>query len=206
VGFYAEQVVPRLQEKVMGRSATGETRARVCADLRGDVVEIGFGTGLNLPHYPAGVTRVLAVEPSALCMKIAAPRIAQASVRVEMAGLTGERLKLESGQFDAVLSTWALCTIPDPAAALAEIHRVLKPGGTFHFVEHGLAPDADVARWQRRIEPVNKRLAGGCHPTRRIAGLIGASGLSVGPLSTYYFAGTPKSFGYTFEGRATKSL
>jgi len=169
MGFYAKQILPRAQDKVMARKPNRAIRKRVCAGLAGDVVEVGFGTGLNTRYYPPEVTKVFAVEPSSVCMRIAAPRIAQASVPVESAGLTGERLDLPSEQFDAVLSTWTLCTIPDMTAALAELLRVLKPGGSFHFVEHGHAPDPKVARWQARIEPLNKRLAGGCHLTRHIS-------------------------------------
>jgi ubiquinone/menaquinone biosynthesis C-methylase UbiE len=137
-------------------------------------------------------------------MRIAERRIAQSSVPVEHAGLDGERLEVESEQCDAVLSTWTLCTIPDLDAALAEMHRVLKPDGALHFVEHGHAPDPKVERWQQRLEPLNKRLAGGCHLTRRIPELIEQAGFVVEQLDTYYFKGEPKPLGYTFEGRAVK--
>lgn len=204
MGVYQEQLLPRLQDKVMARKPNGEVRARVCAGLRGDVVEVGFGTGLNAHYYPAEVTKVMAIEPSPLCMRIAAPRIARSSVPVESAGLTGEHLDLQSEEYDAVLSTWTLCTIPDIAAALGEIRRVLKPGGALHFVEHGHAPDQRVHRWQLRIEPLNKRLAGGCHLTRKIPDLIEQAGFSIERLDRYYFKGEPKPFGYTFEGRAVR--
>jgi ubiquinone/menaquinone biosynthesis C-methylase UbiE len=205
MGVYRDQVLPRFQDKVMGRKTARDARARVCSGLQGDVVEVGFGTGLNAPFYPAEVTKVLAVEPSPVCMRIAEPRIADSPVQVELAGLTGERLDLPSGEFDAVLSTWTLCTIPDLAAALEEIRRVLRPGGSLHFVEHGHAPDPNVASWQRRLEPLQKRLAGGCHLTRRIPETIEHAGFQVDQLDSYYFKGEPKPFSYTFEGRATKS-
>jgi len=150
------------------------------------------------------VTKVLAIEPSTVCMRIAEPRIARSSTTVELAGLNGEELDLPSEAFDAVLSTWTLCTIPNPTNALAELRRVLKPGGWFHFVEHGHAPDAPVARWQGRIEPLNKRLAGGCHLTRKIPETIEQAGFAVEQLDTYYFEGEPKPFAYTFEGRALR--
>jgi ubiquinone/menaquinone biosynthesis C-methylase UbiE len=148
MGIYGDQLLPRLQDKVMDRKGAREVRARICADLRGDVVEVGFGTGLNAPYYPPEVTKVFAVEPSTVCIRIAEPRIADSSVPVELAGLTGEHLDLPSGEFDVVLSTWTLCTIPDLAAALEEMRRVLKPGGKLRFVEHGHAPDPNVARWR----------------------------------------------------------
>lgn len=205
MGFYQDQVLPRFQNKVMDRKDLREIRARVCSGLVGDVVEVGFGTGLNSPYYPAHVAKVAAVEPSAVCMRIAQPRIAATSTDVELAGLTGEALDLPSGEFDAALSTWTLCTIPNIEAALAEIRRVLKPGGRFLFAEHGHAPDTGVARWQARIEPPWKRIAGGCHLTRRIPKLIEDAGFRSDALKTYYIKGEPKLFGYTFEGSATKS-
>jgi ubiquinone/menaquinone biosynthesis C-methylase UbiE len=204
VGIYGDQVLPRLQDKVMNRKGTRDVRTRVCAGLTGDVVEVGFGTGLNVRHYPPEVTRVFAVEPSRVCMQLAEVRIARSDVSVTLAGLTGEHLDLPSEEFDAVLSTWTLCTIPDLTAALQELRRVLKPGGAFHFVEHGHAPDTKTARWQQRIEPLNKRLAGGCHLTRRIPEYIENAGFRIEHLDTYYFDGEPKPFGYTFEGRAVR--
>jgi ubiquinone/menaquinone biosynthesis C-methylase UbiE len=204
VGIYRDQVLPRLQDKVMNRKGTRDVRTRVCAGLTGDVVEVGFGTGLNVRHYPPEVTRVFAVEPSRVCMQLAEVRIARSDVSVTLAGLTGEHLDIPSEEFDAVLSTWTLCTIPDLTAALQELRRVLKPGGAFHFVEHGHAPDTKTARWQQRLEPLNKRLAGGCHLTRRIPEYIENAGFRIEHLDTYYFDGEPKPFGYTFEGRAVR--
>jgi SAM-dependent methyltransferase len=204
MSFYRDQVLPRVQDKVMGREPNGAVRARVCAGLSGDVVEVGFGTGLNARYYPSDVTRIFAVEPSHVCMRLAEPRIARSSVPVQPAGLTGERLDLPSDRFDAVLSTWTLCTIPDLEGALAELRRVLKPGGAMHFVEHGHAPDANVARWQRRLEPLNQRLAGGCHLTRRISDRVEGAGFAIEQLDTYYFKGEPKPLAYTYEGRARK--
>jgi SAM-dependent methyltransferase len=204
VGFYRNQLLPRLQDKVMDREPTRAARSRVCATLRGDVVEVGFGTGLNARFYPSGVTRILAVEPSSLCLRIAQPRIERSPVPVERAGLTGERLDLGSDTCDAVLSTWTLCSIPDVASALKEMRRVLKPGSSLHFVEHGRAPDPVVERRQRRIEPINRRLAGGCHLTRDIPALIEQAGFVIEDLDRYYMTGEPRPFGFTFEGRAVK--
>src|SRR5262249_49267164 len=198
MGFYREQVLPRLQDKIMSRKPNGAVRARVCEGLSGAVVEIGFGTGLNAPYYPPEVTKVVAIEPSRVCMAIAEPRIEKTAVSVEQGGLTGERLDLPSDEFDAVLSTWTLCTIPNIDAALAELRRVLKPGASFHFVEHGHAPDENVVRWQQRLEPMNKRLAGGCHLTRHISEDIERAGFSIEKLETYYFKGELKPMGYTF--------
>jgi ubiquinone/menaquinone biosynthesis C-methylase UbiE len=204
VSFYRDTVLPRLQDKAMNRQGTREVRARVCAGLTGRVLEIGFGTGLNVRYYPPEVTTVLAVEPSGVCMRMAAPRIASSSTVVEHAGLTGEHLDLPSEEVDVALSTWTLCTIPDLSAALGEVRRVLKPGGIFFFVEHGHAPDAKTARWQDRLDPLNQRLAGGCHLTRRIAESVAQAGFEVEDLDQYYAEGEPKPWGYTYEGRAKK--
>lgn len=204
MGFYQDRLLPRLQDKVMGRRPMAELRSRVCSGLRGRVLEVGFGTGLNAAHYPAEVSEVLAIEPSAVCVRIATPRMERSSVPVHLAGLDGQHLDLPADSVDAVLSTWTLCTIPDVTQALDEMRRVLKPGGSFHFIEHGHAPDNEVARWQTRIEPLNKRFAGGCHLTRRIPSLIEGAGFTLEHLDTYYFAREPKIFGHFFEGRAVK--
>lgn len=204
MGFYQDRLLPRFQDKVMARKSNRPVRGRVCAGMRGEVVEIGFGTGLNAPYYPAEVTMVVAIEPSALCMRLAAPRIERSTVPIEVGGLTGERLDLPSEAVDAALSTWTMCTIPDLEIALEELRRVLKPGGTLHFVEHGHAPDESVARWQARLEPLNKRLAGGCHITRRIPDALEHAGFAIEHLESYYFEGEPKPFGYTYEGRAVR--
>jgi ubiquinone/menaquinone biosynthesis C-methylase UbiE len=202
MGFYQEHVLPRFQDKVMARKPNRPVRARVCAGLQGTVVEVGFGTGLNARYYPAAVTKVVAIEPSRVCMRIAQPRIAKSPVPVEYGGLTGEHLDLPSAEFDAVLSTWTLCTIPNLDSALSEMRRILKPGGAFHFVEHGHAPDPKVARWQERLEPLNKRLAGGCHLTRHISEDIQRAGFEIEQIDRYYFEGEPKPMGFTYEGCA----
>jgi ubiquinone/menaquinone biosynthesis C-methylase UbiE len=167
-------------------------RQRVCERLEGDVVEIGFGSGLNVPFYPPAVTRVAAVEPADVGWKLAEKRVAAATVPVERAGLDGQSLPFEDDSFDAALSTWTMCTIPDLDAALAELRRVLKPGGTLHFVEHGLAPDESVRRWQHRLEPVQKRIFGGCHLTRQFPGLISAAGFTIADVDRFYEDGAPK--------------
>ena len=204
MGLYREQILPRLQDRVMSRRGTRDVRQRVCAGLAGDVVEVGFGTGLNVPFYPVEVSRIFAVEPSRVCMELAKSRITHSKTPVILAGLNGEHLELATDSFDAVLSTWTLCTIPKLDEALEEIRRVLKPGGTFHFVEHGHAPDIKTALWQRRIEPLNKKLAGGCHLTRNVPEHLERAGFHIDQLHCYYFEGEPKPFGYTFEGIASR--
>lgn len=205
MGLYADQILPRLIDKVMAARDFAAIRARVAADLDGEVVEVGFGSGLNVPFYPPGVRRVRAVDPALLGRKLAARRLAGAPVPVEFVGLDGQRLPLEAASVDHVLMTWTLCTIPQPDLALAEIRRVLRPGGTLHFVEHGRHPDPRVARWQDRLTPVQRLVAGGCHLNRPINALITASGLDLVTISNYEFPG-PKAFGYMYEGTAAKLL
>jgi SAM-dependent methyltransferase len=202
MGLYASRVVPRILNATGGMSRLEPLRRRVCAGLAGDIVEIGFGSGLNVPFYPAAVTRVAAVEPSDLAWRLAAGRVRAARVPVQRAGLDGQSLPFDDGSYDAALSTWTLCTIPDAAAALGEVRRVLKPGGTFHFLEHGLAPDEGVRRWQRRLEPLQKRLLGGCHLTRPIAGLLTAAGFTVTEVDVFYETGTSKVTGAASLGIA----
>lgn len=192
MGVWREQVVPRVVNIACAAEAGRPLRARVCVGLTGEVVEIGFGSGLNIPFYPAAVASIAAVEPAGIGWRLAARRVAASTVPIRRAGLDGQSLPFEDDSFDTALSTWTMCTIPDPAAALAELRRVLRPGGRLHFVEHGLAPDAGVQRWQHRLEPVQKRLAGGCHLTRPIADLIRDAGFDVIALDEFYQRGGPK--------------
>jgi len=192
MGVYQEQVLPRIVNVACGMKANVPLRQRVCEGLHGRVVEIGFGSGLNVPHYPHAVTEVAAVEPADLGWKLARKRLGATSTPVQRVGLDGQSLPLKDDSFDTALSTWTLCTIPDAAAALAEVRRVLKPGGTLHFVEHGLAPDEKVQRTQHRFEPLQKRLFGGCHLTRPIPDLLRDAGFEITELDVFYEDGAPK--------------
>lgn len=191
MGVYADKVLPRIVNVACGTKVNVPLRQRVCAGLHGEVVELGFGSGLNVPHYPAAVTRVQAIEPADLAWRLAQGRLAAARVPVERSGLDGQSLPLADDSCDTALSTWTLCTIPDVAAALAEVRRVLRPGGTLHFVEHGLAPHEKVQRWQHRLEPVQKRVGGGCHLTRPIADLLTTAGFTLTEVDVFY-SGAPK--------------
>ncbi len=195
MGLYGEQVLPRIVNAACGMKVAEPLRRRVCAGLVGDVVELGFGSGHNVPFYPPSVARVAAVEPADLGWKLAAKRLDRTSVPVQRSGLDGQSLPFADDSYDAALSTWTLCTIPDVTAALREVRRVLRPGGTLHFVEHGLAPDERVRHWQRRLEPMQKRIFGGCHLTRPIVELLAGAGFTITELDVFYEDRAPKFLG-----------
>jgi ubiquinone/menaquinone biosynthesis C-methylase UbiE len=195
MGIYEQKVLPRVIDVACGMKSARPLRQRVCEGLSGDVVEIGFGSGLNIPFYPPAVARVAAIEPADLGWQLAQKRLRAASVPVDRSGLDGQQLPFPDDAFDSALSTWTLCTIPDVAAALHEVRRVLKPGGTLHFVEHGLAPDEKVRVWQHRFDPLQQRLFGGCHLTRQIVDLITDAGFTISRVDEFYEKGAPKIMG-----------
>ena len=205
MGVYSEKVLPRILDIACDSKESHPQRRRVCEGLAGHVVEIGFGSGLNVPFYPPAVTQVTAVEPADVGWRLAGKRLRETRVPVHRAGLDAGSLPFPDDLFDAALSTWTMCTIPDIAAALRELRRVLKPEGTLHFVEHGLAPDAGVRRWQHRLEPLQKRLFGGCHLTRSIVELLRDGGFAISELDVYYEQGTPKPLGANSLGVARPS-
>ena len=202
MGLWERRVLPRVINACNNNPHVRRVRERMCAGLTGEVVEIGFGSGLNVPYYPPAVTRVLAVEPSDVGWGLAAGRLAAAAVPVERVGLDGQALPLPDASVDSALSTWTLCTIPDPAKALAELRRVLRPGGRLTFVEHGISPDAGVARWQHRLDPVQGRFVGGCRLTLPVLPVIESAGFVVEHVENEYEKGAPKPLGYLYEGTA----
>ncbi|MBF6134531.1 class I SAM-dependent methyltransferase [Nocardia otitidiscaviarum] len=205
MGIYEDRILPRLVDLTCGMRALDPLRERACADLHGRVVEIGFGSGRNVPLYPSAVESVSAVEPADLGWRMAAQRVAAAPVPVERSGLDGQRLPFADNTFDSALSTWTLCTIPDVLAALAEVRRVLLPGGTLHFVEHGLAPDPGVQTWQHRLNPIQKTVAGGCHLNRDIPELLTTAGFELREVDHFYQEGAPRPYGALSLGVAVSN-
>jgi SAM-dependent methyltransferase len=202
MGWWEEHVVPRMVDVTCAQRPIMELRREACAGLTGRVLEIGFGSGLNLGVLPPEVTEVHAVEPSDLAWRRSADRRADSPVPVKRIGLDGQRIDADT-TYDSALVTFTLCTIPDPALALAEVVRLLEPGGAVHFIEHGLAPDERVRRWQRRLEPLQRRVAGGCHLTRDPARLAEDAGLVVLRVRHFYLGPGPgKVYGYVSLGVA----
>jgi ubiquinone/menaquinone biosynthesis C-methylase UbiE len=204
LSFYHHYVFPRLLDLAMSNRAFRKPRARTLAPARGRILEIGFGTGMNLKYYPSSVRRIEAIDPDLDLDRYSQPRIAAANIDVDFHHLDAEHLPFEAESFDTVVSTLTLCSIPDVEHALGEIRRVLKPGGQFLFLEHGRAPDASLARWQDRLTPAWKPVGGGCHLNRPMRELITAAGLTLDPVQNYYLRGIPRLFGYMTEGVATK--
>lgn len=203
MGFYRQQIVPRLVDKACGSKGMERWRDQVTAGLAGRVVEIGFGSGRNVPHYPPEVEVVLAIEPAALARRMAQGRIAESGVPVEHIGLDGQSIALPDGSCDAALTTFTLCTVPDPVLVLSELHRVVRVGGRLHFLEHGLSPDPRVATWQHRLDPLERRLADGCHLTRDAGTLIGSAGFDIDTIEQRYAKG-PKPWSWFTVGTATR--
>ena len=201
MGVYREQLVPRMIDRACGTRELLDWRTKVAAGLSGTVVEIGFGSGLNMAAYPADVSLVYAVEPADVARKLAADRVAASPIRVEHVGLHGESIPLDDNSCDGALCTFTLCTIPDVERALAEVRRVVKPGGRFHFLEHGRSPHVKVTTWQRRLEPMQKRLFDGCHLTRDPAELLEAAGFRLDRVESRYASG-PKPWAWFTEGIA----
>lgn len=202
MGFYERRILPRVIDLTCGNRRMDKIRRPSVAGLHGTVLEIGFGSGPNVPLYPAAVERVLAVEPSERGRELAAPRLDRSDVPVVFIGLDGQAIDLPDDSVDSALSTWTLCSIPDAVAALDEVARVLRPGGELFFLEHGLSTDPRIAARQHRYTPIQRRIAGGCHLDRDIGALVEASGLELRSVETFTVAG-PKSASFLYAGRAT---
>jgi ubiquinone/menaquinone biosynthesis C-methylase UbiE len=202
MGVYAKYVLPRFIDLSMRNKETARVRADWVPHARGDVLEVGIGSGLNLPFYSAEVRRVYGVEPSAELQKMARKRMASQATKVEFLSQSAEDdLPLSDMSIDTVVMTWTLCSIPDPLKALRQMKRVLKPNGHLIFIEHGRAPDSRVAAWQDQLTPLWKRIGGGCHLNRKIDELLVGAGFTIDELRTTYLPG-PRPMTYTYQGFA----
>jgi len=201
MGIYEEQILPRGINWVMSGKIFRRLRAQYLQQVSGEILEVGFGSGLNLPHYSSKVSKVYALDPSRVGHRLAEKRVSETPFPVETVDLQGGVIDLPDHSVDQVVTTWTLCTIPDAISALKEMQRVLRPHGKYHFLEHGLSPEQRVSRWQDIWNPMQKRLAGGCHVNRPIDRLIIESGFHIESLNNFYMAG-PKIFTYMYQGSA----
>lgn len=202
MGLYDRYLLPHLIDFACGMGEVMKARSQIVPQAHGRVLEIGIGSGLNLSFYdPASVSVIVGVDPSAEMQKLAQQRAAAIAISVEMVALELGQIQAEAASFDSIVCTFTLCTIPDAVAALKEMRRVLKPGGRLLFCEHGLAPDAPVVRWQHRLTPLWKPLAGGCHLNRDIPALLQAGGFRIGALENRYLKG-PRPMTYIYQGWA----
>jgi len=202
MGLYSRYVLPRLIEGACGQPPMMKLRQRYVPQARGRVLEVGIGTGHNLPYYGADVVSVTGIDPAAELTVKARERARRLHCPVDVLELSGESIPADAGAFDTVVCTWTLCSIPDPARALAEIKRVLAPSGRFIFVEHGRADEPGLVRWQERIEPIWKRIGGGCHLSRPVARLIDAAGLRIEQIETGHVMRGPRIATYMYHGTA----
>jgi len=205
MGFYDNHILPRVLDFAMTRSALAEQREWIMKRVRGEVLEMGFGGGVNLSYYPPQVKTLTAIEPNAAMRDRAVKRIEKSGRTVTLIarGIDKKQLLAEAS-FETIVSTWSLCTIADPAAAMKEVYRLLRPGGRFLFVEHGLSPDPDVATWQHRLSGVTQKWGGGCHLDRDIGKIVLASNLEIEPLEKFQLTSGLRVGSYTYRGVGIK--
>ena len=204
VGFYSDVIFPRLCDLLMNRPLVARHRQQLLATARGDVLEVGFGTGLSLQHYPAQVRRITTVDPNRGMHRLAQRRVKRSKIEVDQRVLSGERLPFEADRFDCAVRTFCLCSIDEVGQALGEIYRVLKPGGRFLFLEHGFSREPSVQKWQRRLNWLERRLADGCRLDRNLKKLVAAQPFSSVEVEEFYLERTPKTHGYLYRAVATK--
>lgn len=205
MGFYVDRILPHCIDWVMSAERFSLLRKKYLEGVAGRVLEVGFGTGLNLPHYTQNVTHLIALDPSLLSRRLAAQRIQDAPFPIEFVELEGNRIALPDHSVDAVVSAWTVCTIPDPIFALQEIRRVLKPEGKYHFLEHGLSPERRIARLQNLWNPIQKMIGGGCHVNREIDQFVLAAGLRITEQENFYMD-DPKLLAYMYRGVAVPGV
>ncbi len=205
MGFYENRILPHFMNFAMNTKSVKDERRRCLENLKGTVLEVGFGTGLNLPHYPPAVTKVVGIDPSKASAGLARKRIAASPFPVEIISLSAEKLPVDDGSFQSVVSTFTLCTIPDVVSALLEMRRALAPGGRLYFVEHGRADDPGTKRWQDRLNSMQQSICGGCNLNRHISGLIERAGFEMEWIENGYMKGAPRFAGFLYRGVAKRS-
>ena len=204
MSFYDRHILPYVIDLACGMKAVTRQREKVVPQAQGRVLEIGIGTGLNLKHYqPALVDELTGLDPELAMHRLAKKRLEQSGLAADLVGLDAESIPLDDNLFDTIVCTYTLCTIPDPAAALLEMKRVLAPSGQLLFCEHGKAPDAQVRKWQERLNPIWNQFAGGCNLNRAIPDLLSDAGFNVDTLEQMYIPGT-KFATYNYWGAASK--
>ena len=204
MGIYSRHIFPRFCDWAMNDPKFARLRKEVLADVGGEILEIGFGTGLNLEHYPEHVRHLTAIDPGEGMARIARRRIERSEIDVDLRVQTAEELPFQNGQFDCVVSTWTLCSVPDARRAVAEISRVLKPGGRFLYLEHGLSEEPGVQRWQSRLTPLHKRLAGGCRLDTDIEALVRSEAFRDVRVDRFELERTPRIAGSMYRGVAVR--
>ena len=203
MGFYSNLIVPYCIDLSMSGSSLAQYRQELLADVSGEILEIGFGTGLNLPHYPQEVNKITTIDPNPGMQKLARSRIAESQITVDYKVLNGESLPMADESFDSIVCTWTLCSIPLVEQALSEVHRLLKSDGKFYFIEHGFSKDSNIQVWQNRLTPIQKIIADGCHLNRKINHLVRQQFPNV-TIEQFYAPKLPKVIGYMYRGIATK--
>jgi ubiquinone/menaquinone biosynthesis C-methylase UbiE len=203
MGFYSQKFLPCIMDWTMSDPSLAPYRQQTLSQVSGNVLEIGFGTGLNLSYYPQKLENLIAIDTNSGMNDRAQKRLQSSSIPVEIRLLNGESLPIEDNHFDSVVSTWTLCSIAQADRAIAEIHRVLKPGGRFCFIEHGLSPDTRVRTWQNRLNPLQKAIGDGCHLNRDIRQLVETYFQTL-DIQQFYVPKLPKTHGYMYQGTATK--
>jgi len=202
--FYSQRIFPRVMDMVLSTSEFSELRKSLLGEVSGNVFEIGFGTGLNLPHYPSNVRRITTVDPNPGARRIAERRIAQSPIEVVHLSLNGQPLDLPDESFNSIVCTFTLCSIADVDSAMLEMRRILRTGGRMFFLEHGLSDDPRIQWWQHKLNPLNKIVGDGCHLNRIPTTTISNSGLRIDRLDTFYLKKAPKYGGFIYRGVAVK--
>jgi ubiquinone/menaquinone biosynthesis C-methylase UbiE len=203
MGFYSRVILPICLDWALSDPVYAQYRQEVLSEVSGEILEIGFGTGLNLPHYPASIEKLITVDPNPGMNRIAKKRIEASPITVDCKILSGENLPFTNNSFDSVVSTWTLCSIPKVEQAIQEVYRVLNPNGKFFFIEHGLSKEPDIQVWQNRLTPIQKAIADGCHLNRNIRQIIEKKFKNL-KIEEFYAENTPKVAGYMYKGVAIK--